>query len=381
MRMPILRTGNYESDRRAWLEALLEAENPSTKVSKAVPTSTRAERQAALDRITRGGVADEPKCHLRAFSSIAKARKAGETLLRYIERAQSGAIDAAGGFTVATEWEDAIADTRDAIKVARGLAQTVPMTTDMLQYPRFGSGVVTSFTGEGLSNSDVTSSADLIGLVPKKVMALIKVSTEVAADAALLADFVASSLGYALEQELDNCFFAGDGTSTYGGMTGVVNKVQPGGTVTATGHNTLATLTNDDIGALIAALPSAFHAGAVLAMHPKVWGLTCVRLAATAGAEMVDEANRRAFAGYRVVLAPAMPSATTSLTGLPIMVLADWQRSSMIGMRREVNIKITPHRFLDTDQLGILGSCRFDVVHHGCGDATTAGAAVMLVGG
>ena len=34
MRMPILRTGNYDSDRKAWLEALLEAENPSTKVSK-----------------------------------------------------------------------------------------------------------------------------------------------------------------------------------------------------------------------------------------------------------------------------------------------------------------------------------------------------------
>ena len=40
---------------------------------------------------------------------------------------------------------------------------------------------------------------------------------------------------------------------------------------------------------------------------------------------MVDEANRRAFAGYKVVLAPVMPSATTSLTGLPIMVLAEWR--------------------------------------------------------
>ena len=33
-------------------------------------------------------------------------------------------------------------------------------------------------------------------------------------------------------------------------MTGIINKIQAGGTVTATGHSTLATLTNDDIGAL-----------------------------------------------------------------------------------------------------------------------------------
>ena len=64
----------------------------------------------------------------------------------------------------------------------------------------------------------MTSSADLIALVTKKIMALIKVSTEVAEDAAVLGDFV-SSLAWVTRSRKSwtLAFFSGDGTQLMAG--------------------------------------------------------------------------------------------------------------------------------------------------------------------
>ena len=87
-----------EADRRAWLEALLEAQNPSAtaKVSKAaVPTSTRAERKP---RLTRG-----PGRKLKFFHSERDARACGRALLQWsgneaVTKAQGEGTDTLGGF-------------------------------------------------------------------------------------------------------------------------------------------------------------------------------------------------------------------------------------------------------------------------------------------
>jgi HK97 family phage major capsid protein len=192
-------------------------------------------------------------------------------------------------------------------------------------------------------------------------------------------------LGYAIEQAIDAAFFAGDATSTYGGISGISGTAFPSGAKglvsAASGHSALSSIDNTDFGTLISTLPAAFHDNATFVMHPVAWGQLCIRLAATAGAPLVDEAGRRAFAGYPVVLTGSMPSATTSLTGKIVLAFGDFRRCSMLGIRRDTNIAYSPNRYFDIDQLGIRATARYDVVHHGVGDSSNADAVVALVGG
>ena len=332
-------------------------------------------------------LAAERDCHLENFRSIKEAHVVGKQLREFIGKAQSGALNTAGGFLVGDEFNNAVEDVRDKVGVGRQLAQFVPMTTDRLNYPKFaGTSITVTYAAEATAPSTVTASADLVGLTAKKIMANLIASSELMDDSPVFADFVVGSVGYALEKKIDDAFFAGDGTSTYGGIRGIsgANSAFVSGAAglvsAASGHSALSSIDNVDIGTLIGSLPAAFHDNAVFVMHPVVWGQLLVRLAATAGAPLVD-ANRRKLNGYPVVLAPSMPSATTSLTGAIILAFGDFKRASMLGMRRDTSIRYSPSRYLDTDQIGILGSTRFDVVHHGLGDASNAGAVVALVGG
>ena len=51
----------------------------------------------------------------------------------------------------------------------------------------------------------------------------------------------------------------------------------------------------------------------------------------------------------------------------------------MMGERRGVTIKRSEHRYFENDQIGLLGTERFDVNVHDMGDTATAGPLVSLV--
>jgi HK97 family phage major capsid protein len=257
------------------------------------------------------------------------------------------------------------------------------MSTVTLSYPRYYTAATVAYEPEATAPSDTTALTDLVMLNAKKIMALVKASSEISEDAPLFADFIASALGYALETAVDKAFFQGDGSSTYYGIQGISSATvfptsATGWVAAASGHSALSSIDNTDIATLISTLPSAFHDDAVFVMHPAVWGQLCVRLSATAGEPLGDTVPTRWFNGYRVVLAPQMPSGTTSLGGKTVMAFGNFKRGSMLGMRRDTQIRYSPSRYLDTDQIGISGTTRFDVVHHGLGDSSNAGAIVAL---
>jgi len=50
-----------------------------------------------------------------------------------------------------------------------------------------------------------------------------------------------------------------------------------------------------------------------------------------------------------------------------------------MGERRGITIKRSDHRYFENDQIGILGTERFDVNVHDMGDTVVAGPLVSLV--
>ena len=72
-----------------------------------------------------------------------------------------------------------------------------------------------------------------------------------------IADYLTQEIAYAFASKEDDMLFLGDGSSTYGGVNGLVTKfaTATAGVFTATGHTTLDTLTATDLTGWMGLLP------------------------------------------------------------------------------------------------------------------------------
>jgi HK97 family phage major capsid protein len=85
------------------------------------------------------------------------------------------------------------------------------------------------------------------------------------------------------------------------------------------------------------------------------------------------------YLGIPISLTPKLPSSTSSITGQCMMLAGDFRLGAAIADRRGIVIRRSEDRYLDSDQIGVIGSERIDIVTSGMGDNTTAGPIVSLV--
>ena len=132
-----------------------------------------------------------------------------------------------GGYLVPPEFSTDIIDLRETYGVARQVARVVPMSSDTLTIPRRTGGLTAYFVGEASTITDSNKTWDQVNLVAKKLAALTLWSSELNEDAMIsIGDDLAGEIAYAFSQKEDECYFNGDGTSTYGGITGVRSKLR-----------------------------------------------------------------------------------------------------------------------------------------------------------
>jgi HK97 family phage major capsid protein len=110
---------------------------------------------------------------------------------------------------------------RETYGVFRKECRVVPMGRDTLNWPRRTGGLTAYFMARRRRITESSASFDNVNLTAKKLGALTKLSTEIAEDAVInIADYIVDEIAYAFASKEDDCGFNGDGTSTYGGMTG-----------------------------------------------------------------------------------------------------------------------------------------------------------------
>ena len=85
------------------------------------------------------------------------------------------------------------------------------------------------------------------------------------------------------------------------------------------------------------------------------------------------------YLGFPIVIAQKLPAINTTLTGKAMMFFGDIGLAAAMGERRGITIKRLDERFADADQIGIMGTERFDINIHDMGDGTNAGPLVSLV--
>jgi HK97 family phage major capsid protein len=165
------------------------------------------------------------------------------------------------------------------------------MGSDSMTIPRRAGGLTAYFPGENGAITESSKSWGQVTLNAKKIAVLTRMSTELSEDAIIsIADDLASEMAYAFAQTEDSCGWNGDGTSTYGGITGIRTKMvatlgagQLAGAVdAASGHDTFAEIDANDLASVMAKLPKYAEAGAKWYCSQPAWatGVPASRAAA-----------------------------------------------------------------------------------------------------
>jgi HK97 family phage major capsid protein len=301
-----------------------------------------------------------------------------------IQKAQGEGVDSAGGFLVPEELMASIIVLREQFGVFRQECQVVPMGSDTLNWPRRTGGLTAFFTGENQSATESTAAWDGVNLTAKKAAVLTRMSTEIEQDAVVaIADWLVGEMAYAFASKEDDCGFNGDGTSAYGGMRGFTQLLidsSHGGGVYQASSATWNALVVKDLTSLIGLLPQYAIAGAKWYMSQQAFYTMVATILAGAGGNRLDVLAmglEKRLLGFNVSVAQKLPIATPG-SGKIMIAFGDLSKAAMMGERRGVTIKRSDHRYFENDQIGLLGTERFDVNCHDLGDTATAGPLVGM---
>jgi HK97 family phage major capsid protein len=333
-----------------------------------------------------------------AFGQMAKMvgrndKKAHSWLVEngYYTKGQNETTDGDGGYLVPQILAREIIFLRDKFGVMRQNARVMGMSSDNLNVPKNSASTTAYWPAE---NTNITASQITftnVQVLAKKLAILTQVSSELNEDSIVdVGSALAEDMAYVMAYNEDLATFMGDGSGTYGGITGVVNAItQVAGagkiytTANVTGDWNATTLA--DLRKLTAAIPEyADTADAKFYMNRAFFQqVVCNDLDALSGNGFFDLTaapgpNPTLF-GYPVVYTQVLPKDTTPAVGTALCVFGNLKTGSIMGSRRDLRIQVSDQVGFISDSLYFRATERFGFNFHDPGDATNAGSAVVLV--
>jgi HK97 family phage major capsid protein len=302
-------------------------------------------------------------------------------------KAQVEGVNSSGGVLVPEEVVNTIVNLKEAFGVAAQYCQKVPMNRDSVHMPRRSGGLTAYFPQEGTAPTESTATFDDVQLQAKKIMALVRISSELAEDAIInIADWIASEIAYAFASKEDDCLFSGDGTSTYGGITGLKNAfvTNTAGVYTATGHTTYDAITVKDIALWRGYLPQYALPNAKFYCSQSFFSTVFRQLGGAGGGNTIQTLSGDLgyqWLGTPIVISQKLPTtsaASSSVSGTIVAYYGDMSKAVAFGDRRQITIKRSDERYFDSDQIGVSGTERFDIVAHDVGTTSVVGPLVAL---
>lgn len=419
-----------DEERAAWLATQAADLNATTGVqtrSAAVSTPTGAQRETRAEHRDRVLATAQQFGRLKNFPNDAEGRfrayrfgmwclaiaapvigynkraheycrEQGMRLLteegRAISNSHNEAVNYSGGFLVPEEFGNDIIDLREQYGVFPRYAKRIPMKGDTFSRPRREGGLTAYFVAEGGSITASQKTWSRVSMTAKKLAAIAIWTNELNEDAVMnLGDDLAGEIAYAFASKIDDCAFNGDGTSTYGGILGVINKIEA--QITASGNvaycpqvvvasnATWASMVQADFSKMIGQLPVFSDVpGQVAWFCTKTFAAqTMGRLMYSASGNKKDDltgAAPKEFLGYPIEYVQSMPkvSAATTIECL----LANFNQAADYGIRRETVVDMSTHATIGSDSLfvqdgmAIRGKMRMDINVHDIGtwNATAA---------
>lgn len=301
-------------------------------------------------------------------------------------KAHTEGTNETGGFLVPDQFMTDLIVLREQYGVFRRYARVVPMASESVLRPRRKTGLTYYWVGESQTITESTKNWDRVRLTAKKLGVLAKISSELSEDSVIdLANDVIDEIAYQFSLAEDEAGFNGDGTSAYGGIVGVREKLKGlsatiadiAGLVVGAG-NAYSELTRANFRSVVGKLPAyADGMGARWFVHKTFYEEVMQALAeSTSGttATEIREGNRTPiFMGYPVVFSQVMPKVEAN--SQVCAVLGDLRFAAMLGDRRQIAVAVSEHANFETDELTLRGTQRIDINVHDVGNASSTASA------
>jgi HK97 family phage major capsid protein len=306
-----------------------------------------------------------------------------------IQATLTGSDNARGGFFVPDVMDTEIVKMMLRYGVFRQYARTKVMTSDTLTFPRETNELTSFYVGEGAAPAAPTDQTyDAVTLVAKNLGAYGKMTNNLSEDALIdLGDEWARKAAEEFAKKEDLAGFNGDGSSNFGGITGLLPKLLAANAVsrvTATGRTTPGALTMADFTAVMGRLPDFAEDGAAWFMHKEVYEASMSTLQLVAGGNTVGNiaaGSQRQFNSYPVVTSNAMPRLSAATSGTTPIVFANLRMAAVFGDRRQ---RIMRTGEINDDMIKQLTtmfvSQRFDINVHTITDPKDPTAAGPVIG-
>ena len=281
-------------------------------------------------------------------------------------KAQNEGTATAGGNLVPDPLANSILEVWGNHGLVQKVARTFPMTSDTLSIPSLTSGSTTYVVDEASAITESSAVWGAVSCVAKKRASLMKWSAELGADALWsMADTLSDYMGRSMAEKADNEFIQGDGSASFGSVTGLKNKAHS--FVTGAG-DTWAELTLANLVATAGTLDDKYHAGASWIMSRQFYSQVVLRLIADAGGNTIDSLGVGTtgvqFLGYPVHFSDQAPIATA--VDIDSCYFGNWMDACVFADRQGIQIATSDHVDFASDQINIRATSRYDIqVHDG----------------
>jgi HK97 family phage major capsid protein len=349
---------------------------------------------------------------LRAFESPEVAHRCGQWLKAHFGdpsarqwcrdnlgteyRDLGGQVQSLGGSLVFQDFSNTIIRLVETFGVSMSLAQRVTMSSDTLLVPKRLTGVTGYWIGENTTIETSDPTATMVQLVVKKLAIATKVSNELLADNAIsVADWLAQEYATEMAARIDDAFFNGTGTSSFGGIRGLAqidDGTHTASVVSAAASNTsVAALDIDDYLKALAKVPRYAIGTSAFYMHPSVYHNSVQRMMLSSGtqgsgtigalsggntAANLAQGTPNTFLGLPVVWVLKMDPAPA--TGEIAAYVGDLSLSSIMATKSDMQVASSTDRYFEADQTAFRAIQRLDINHHSLGDTSDAGPVVAL---
>ena len=303
-------------------------------------------------------------------------------------------VNIQGGYLVLPEFDASVVKLELQYGKFEPNARNVPMLSDQKMRDRKTGGLTMVAVGESEAGDESTMGWDQFQLIARKWMVLTRITNELSADSIInIMDELASDVARASAKKKDEAGFAGDGTSTYHGITGInqklidINGVDEGGGVIVATDNIMSGVTITDFNKTVAILPDFPGLVAKWYCSKFFYHSVMERLLTALGGITLPSVeaggSQRQFLGYPLVFSEVFPKSDTNSQVLAL--LGDLDLSSDIGDRQATTIaqstsaSVGGQSVFERDQLAIRWTERWDISNHDLGTATVAGPVVALI--
>lgn len=315
-------------------------------------------------------------------------------------RAQGYTTDSLGGNLLPTPLLDEVIVLVNEYGQFTPNVRNVTMTAETLRIPKRSGGLTGYWVSENNTISDSNASWTQVSLVAKKLAVSNRLSNEILADSVIdLSSYIVTEIGRAFAKTIDDAGFNGDGTSTYGAITGVVKAMEATtgsgqtlaylkGLYKSAAATSFETFSIADFTTAMASLPLYARQNAKWYVSPAGFAASMQRLALTSGSGTglaggntqsdVQNALGLRFLGYPVVLVNVMDSTLGTDNSKTKILFGDLELGVIYGDRKAMTIRTSQDRYAELDQTLMVAVNRFDIAVHGVGTTSEVGAIVAM---